>query len=92
MDELGGAGAEDVHAQQRAGPRRDQQLQHAVGVAEDLAAGQLAVAGDADLVRASRPSVSSSSVRADEADLGDRVDADRLQVAMIASTGSPKAW
>ncbi len=57
---------------------RDEQLEHAVGVADDLAAGQLAVAGDAHLVRHGRRRELVLGLPA-VADLGDRVDPDRLE-------------
>jgi len=42
MDDIGGRGAEDVDAQQLARLGRDEQFEHAVRVADDLPAGQLA--------------------------------------------------
>src|SRR5262249_46009066 len=48
VHEFRGAGAEDVDAQQPAILRGHQQLEHPVGVADDLSPGQLAIAGDAD--------------------------------------------
>src|SRR5579859_6783047 len=51
VDELGGPGAEHVHAEQPVVIQADQELEHAVGIADDLAAGQLAVARDARLER-----------------------------------------
>src|ERR1039457_5154137 len=80
VDELGGAGAEHVDAEQLAGIEGDQQLQHAVGVTDDLAAGQLPVTRDADL---ERDAVLGQLLLGppDEADFGNAVDADRVQLA-----------
>lgn len=79
MDELRRPRTEAVHSEQRAVLGRDQQLQHAVRVTDDLPAGQLAVAGDTDLER--HPLLGELVLGpAHEADLGDGVDADRLEV------------
>ena len=76
--ELGRARAEDVHAEQRAVVERDEQLEHAVAVAEDLPAGELAIARDADLVGHAGLGQLLLGL-AHERDLGNRVDADRQQ-------------
>src|SRR5205085_2726713 len=76
---VGRRGAEDVHAQQRAVDGVHQQLQHAVGLTHDLAASQLAIPRQPDLVRhrlGRELGLGGSDVR----DLGDRVDPDRLQL------------
>ena len=79
MHDLGGGGAEDVHPEDATIVGRDEQLEEAVRVADDLAACELAVPSEPDLVRdllvcelALGPP--------DEADLGDRVDAYRVQL------------
>src|SRR5258708_31966635 len=51
MNELGRAGADDVHAEDGLGLLVDEQLEHAALVAEQLAARGLAVVRDAGLVR-----------------------------------------
>ena len=51
VDQLGGAGADGVHAEDRVIVLVDQELEHAVVVAEQLAAGEFAVLGDAGFVR-----------------------------------------
>ncbi|MCO5546658.1 hypothetical protein L7F22_000092 [Adiantum nelumboides] len=83
VHEVGGVRAEHVHAEQRPVLGRDDELQHAVGVADDRAAGELPVAGQTDLVRDRRLGQLGLGLPA-ERDLGDRVDADRLQLAQLA--------
>ena len=80
VDQLGRAGA-DARGRRAVGAvlRGDQQLEHAVRVADDLAAGEFAVAGDADLER-DRSVGQLVLGLADDADLRDRVDADREEV------------
>src|SRR5271157_4966069 len=80
VDQFGGAGAEHVDAEQIPGIQRHQELQDPVGIADDLPAGQFPVARDADL--------EGHVVLGEllfgppyEADLGNAVDADRMQVA-----------
>src|SRR6202034_2440809 len=75
---LRGIAAEDVYAEQLQVVGGNQQLQHAVGVAGDLAAGQFAIPGHTDLV-GHRLLGQIDLSRADIGDLRDRVDADRLQ-------------
>ena len=76
---LGGVAAEDVHAEQLQVIGGDQQLEHAVGVAGDLPAGQFAVPGDPHLVR-NRSFGQFNLGGADIGHLGDRINADRLQL------------
>ena len=78
VHELGGVRPEDVDAEQLPRVGRDEQLEHAVRVAHDLAASELAVARDADLVGDRRPGEVVLGLAA-VADLRDRVDADRLE-------------
>src|SRR5262249_27382722 len=79
VDQLGGAGAEHVDAEQPVVGQRNKELQHAVGVADDLAAGELPVAGDPHLERHVLLGELLLGLP-DVADLGDAVDADRLQL------------
>src|SRR5262249_53896446 len=51
VDQLGGAGADRMHAEQAMVLTVEQHLEHAAVVPEDLPAGDLAVARDAGLVR-----------------------------------------
>src|SRR5581483_2849685 len=73
VDELGGARAEHVRREEPAVVGRDQQLEQAVRVAEDLAPRKLAVARDPDLVRRACGGQSLLG-GADEADFRNRVD------------------
>ena len=78
MDHFGGARPEDVDTEDLAVIRRGEQLEHAVVVADDLAAGELAIARDPDLV-GDRGCRELLLRLADVADLGDRVDPDRQE-------------
>src|SRR5262249_11817833 len=79
VDEFGGVRAEDVDAEEAAGVGGDEEVEHAVAVADDLAAGQFAVAGDADLVGDRGGGQGILGLPA-VTDLRNRVDPDRLQV------------
>ena len=83
VHQFGGVGAEDVDAEDLAGVGVHDQLQHPVRVAGDLAAGQFAVAGDADLERDGLGGQVGLELPA-VGDLRDRVDADRLQRLQLA--------
>ena len=76
VHELGRAGAEHVDAEQRPAAGETSSFTSPWIVAEDLAAGELAVARDADLVRDARLRQLLLGL-ADEADLRDREDAER---------------
>ena len=76
VHELGGAGAERVHAQQCPVVGGDEQLHDAVAFPEDLSAGELAIVRDADLVR-DRVLGQLALGAPDVADLGYRVDPER---------------
>src|SRR6266568_342529 len=79
VDKLGGAGAEDVDAEQRPVLKRYQELEHAVGVTDDLPAGKFPVPGDPHFER--HVSLCELIFRPpDEADLGNAVYADRLEL------------
>ena len=74
VDQLGGALADDVHAEHLAGVAMEDELEAAGGVAANLAAGDLAVVGHADFV--GHVFVGQLLLGlADEADLGNGVDA-----------------
>ena len=79
MHHLGGVAAEDVHTEQLEVVGGDQQFQHAVGVAGDLAARQLAVARHAHLI-GNRVLGQIHLGGADVGNLRDGVDPDRLQL------------
>src|SRR5262249_26005247 len=79
VDKLGRPGAEHMDPEQLAVLQADKQLEHPVGVADYLAAGQLAVAGHTDLERHGLLGELLLGP-ADEADLRDAVDADRLEL------------
>ncbi len=78
VDELGGAIADDVHAQQLLGVGREEQLHRAVGLADDLPARVVVVGGASHLVvDAARAQIVLGG--ADHRDLGDGVDPERRQ-------------
>ena len=79
VDEVGGARADHVHAEQAAVVGVDEQLEHAVLVAAHQPAGELAPAGDAGDVRDRRVGQLLLGL-ADHGDLGHRVDAGRDQL------------
>ena len=72
-----------MDAEQRAVLRRHQHLEHAVGVAQDLAPGQLPVPGDAHLVGDGRVGQLGLGPP-HEADLRDRVDPDGQELLHVA--------
>ncbi len=74
MDEFGGAGADDVDAEELAGLLVDEHFEHADGVAEELAAGNFAVLGDAGFVGDAGVG-ELFFIFSDHGDFGDGVDA-----------------
>ena len=74
VHQLGRAFADHMDAEEFPGLGMKQQLEHADGVADDLAAGDLAVAGDADLI-GNAVAREFFFVAADHRDLRNRVDA-----------------
>ena len=86
--ELGGAGADDVHAQQRVRLRVEDELQESHVVAQQVAAGRFAVAGRAGLIR--HALLGQLLFAAPHgADLGDGIDAEREFAAAVAD-GMPE--
>ncbi len=95
VDDLGGRFADHVHAEQLARFAMEQQLEHARCVAGDLAAGDLAEAGDADFVRHALGG-ELLLVLADHRDFGNREQAvrhvlARLELAAQHVAGGPAA-
>ena len=74
MDQLAGAVADDMHAEQLAGLAVENQLQQASHVADDLAAGDLLIVGLADLIGDADLGQLLLGLT-DHRDLGNRIDA-----------------